>query len=298
MNWLQTKLTWPTAAAGIQTAAESVTNQVGSTMSAATGRLTALQSDANFTRHPLSSEAEALLNLRSELNSLLVQGTVISATPYQFQVGERLESGCYLSPANAVKALAAKLRDLSDHHRPKAQINVIAIMLTAQSVTEFATKLNTLCSVLSLPDWCQCARQTTALVTNEKDKLQQPTAIVQPRFKPAAHLTANPLTDYFAAQGAQVATLESLASDKTNVIAKMANLASKRSQKLNEISQSINALKALNGSVYSMVISGTPESIATQLKQAALPNNEPLTIASLMISNEPLIFWEGLLCSH
>lgn len=298
MNWLQTNLSWPTSAAGIQTAAETVTNQVGSTMSAATGRLTALQSDANFTRHPLSSEAETLLNLRSELNSLLVQGTVISATPYQFQVGERLESGCYLSPANAVKALAAKLRDLSDHHRPKAQINVIAIMLTAQSIAEFATKLNTLCSVLSLPDWCQCARQATALVNNEKDKLQQPTAIVQPRFKPAAHLTANPLTDYFAAQGAQITTLESLASDKTNVIAKMANLANKRSQKLNEISQSINALKALNGSVYSMVISGTPESIATQLKQAALPNNEPLTIASIMVSNEPLIFWEGLLCSH
>ncbi|MGY2573145.1 hypothetical protein [Vibrio sp. C8] len=295
--WTQSQLTWPNTAQTIQTSAEAVTSQVGTAMSEAEDRLTALEGDASFGRHSLSSEAEALLGLGDDLNSLLVSGTVISATPYQFQVGEKLDSGSYLSPTNAVKTLVAKLRDLADTHRPKGQLNVVAIMLTAQSINEFSTKMQQITSVLTLPDWQQVARQATALVNNSSDKLHQPAAIVQPRFKPFAPLNAQPLGDYFSEQNAQLVTLESLASDSTNVIGKLQALAAKRANTLAEVSQAINALKALQGSVYSTTFSGSTESVATQLQNAGAPNNHQLTIASLLLSHEPLTFWEELLCS-
>ncbi|MBY7811600.1 hypothetical protein KW448_08065 [Vibrio fluvialis] len=295
--WTQSSLTWPNTAQTIQTSAEAVTSQVGTAMSEAEDRLTALEGDANFGRHALSSEAEALLGLRDDLNGLLVSGTVLSATPYQFQVGEKLDSGSYLSPTNAVKTLVAKLRDLADTHRPKGHLNVVAIMLTAQSINEFSAKLQDITSVLTLPDWMQVARQTKALRTNGYDKLYQPVAIVQPRFKPFAQLNAQPMRDYFDQQNAQLATLESLASDSTNVIGKLQALAAKRAITLADVSQSINALKALKGNVYSMSLSGSVESVATQLQNAGVPNNHQLTIASLIISNEPLTYWEELLCS-
>lgn len=295
--WTQSPLTWPNSAQTIQTSAEAVTSKVGTAMSEAEDRLIALEGDANFGRHSLSSEAEALLGLRAELNSLLVNGAVLSATPYQFQVGDKLDSGSYLSPTNAVKTLVAKLRDLSDTHRPKGQLNVVAIMLTAQSINEFSAKLQDITSVFTLPDWMQVARQTKALRTNDYDKLHQPAAIVLPRFKPFAQMNAHSMGDYFDEQNAQLATLESLASDSTNVIGKLQALAAKRANALAEVSQAINVLKAVQGSVYSIKFSGSAESVATQLQNAGVPNNHQLTIASLIISNEPLTYWEELLCS-
>ncbi|WP_047461536.1 hypothetical protein [Vibrio fluvialis] len=295
--WQSSSLTWPHTATGIQSQAEVVTGQVGQTMADAAGRLANLQSDAIFGRHALSVEAEALLGLRAELDSLLNVGTVLSVTPYQFQVGEKLDSGCYLSPSNAVKTLSAKLRDLSDRHRPKGQLHAVAIMLTGQSISEFATKLEQITAVVTLPDWTQVSRQAKALVNNERDKLHQPVAMVQPRFKPFATLNAQPLGDYYSEQRAQLATLESLASDSTHVIGKLQALAAKRSAALSDISEAINNLKNLQDSVYSMSLSGTAESIATQLQNTAAPNNHQLTIASLLLSHEPLTFWEELLCS-
>ncbi|ENP7459004.1 hypothetical protein ACEC37_002751 [Vibrio fluvialis] len=295
--WQSSSLTWPQTASDIQSQAESVTGQVGQTMADAAGRLANLKSDANFGRHALSIEAEALLGLRAELDSLLIAGTVLSATPYQFQVGEKLDSGSYLSPGNAVKTLSAKLRDLSDRHRPNGQLHAVAIMLTGQSVSEFAAKLEQITAVLTLPDWTQVARQAKAMVTNERDKLHQPVAMVQPRFKPFGTLNAQPVGDYFSEQSAQLATLESLASDNIHVIGKLQALAAKRSAVLSDISEAINNLKNLQGSVFSMVLTGTAESIATQLQNTAAPNNHQLTIASLLLSHEPLTFWEELLCS-
>ncbi|ELD1797618.1 hypothetical protein [Vibrio fluvialis] len=295
--WQKSPLSWPSSSQEIQTSAEQVADQIGTTMNDAVSRLTSLESDANFGRHALSVEAEALLALRVELDSLLIAGTVLSATPYQFQVGEKLDSGSYLSPNNAVKTLSAKLRDLSDRHRPKGQLHAVAIMLTGQSVSEFAAKLEQITSVLTLPDWTQVARQAKAMVTNERDKLHQPVAMVQPRFKPFATLNALPVGDYFSEQSAQLAMLESLASDSTHVIGKLQALAAKRSAALSDIPEAINNLKNLQGSVYSMSLTGTAESIATQLQNAAAPNNHQLTIASLLLSHEPLTFWEELLCS-
>ncbi|WP_172570902.1 hypothetical protein [Vibrio fluvialis] len=295
--WQSSSLSWPHTATGIQSQVEAVTGQVGQTMADAAGRLANLQSDANFGRHALSVEAEALLGLRAELDSLLIAGVVLSATPYQFQVGDKLDSGSYLSPGNAVKALSSKLRDLSDRHRPNGQLHAVAIMLTGQSISEFAVKLEQITAVLTLPDWTQVARQAKAMVTNERDKLHQPVAMVQPRFKPFATLNALPVGDYFSEQSAQLATLESLASDSTHVIGKLQALAAKRSAVLSDISEAINNLKNLQGSVYSMSLTGTAESIATQLQNTAAPNNHQLTIASLLLSHEPLTFWEELLCS-
>ena len=141
------------------------------------------------------------------------------------------------------------------------------------------------------------ARLSTALSTNLVDKYHQPANIAQPRFKPQAQLNANPLRKLLSQQGAQLATLESLANDKSDVHSKLQALASKRSAKLAEIKTNINALKTLNGKVWSITLTGNGESIATQLKQASLPGNNQHTIMSLMLSPQPLTFFEELLCS-
>ena len=75
------------------------------------------------------------------------------------------------------------------------------------------------------------------------DKFYQPGAIAQPRFKPQANLNAEPLRELLKHQGSQLATLESLANDTTNVIGKLQALAAKRVSKLEEISSKLMDLK-------------------------------------------------------
>ncbi len=233
--WKQSPLSWPSSSQAIQTSAEQVTDQIGTTMNDAVSRLNNLESDASYGRHSLSEEASALIGLRGDLESLLRTGTVLTATPYQFQVGTKLDSGCYLNPQAAVKVLAGKLRDHADKYRPNGNLHCIALMVTASQFALFANQLADLVSVFPLPDWCQVARQTQALVNNETDKLHQPDAIVQPRFKPMAKLNANPLHDALHWQGAQIATLESLADDANHVIAKLQALAAKRATRLGDV---------------------------------------------------------------
>ncbi len=293
--WRESKLVWPSRVQAIQTQAESVTEKIGSTMSEALGRLSSLQSDAQFGRHPLSSEAEALLGLRGELEALLSTGTVLTVSPYQFNVGTKLESGSYLNPQTAVKVLSAKLRDFVDKYRPTGNVHGIVVMVTASQLNPFAIKLAELVDVLPLPDWCQVARQANALTTNEVDKFHQPASIQQPRFKPMAHLNANPLRSVLAEQGAQIATLESLADDATDVIGKLQALAAKRESKLSGIQAQIDALKTVQGSVHSFSMSGDTESLATRLSQAGSPNKHSYTVASLLLSAEPMPFFEALL---
>ncbi|WP_019615083.1 hypothetical protein [Psychromonas ossibalaenae] len=297
MNWVNSPLTWPSVAQSIQTDAETVTTEVGTIMDEATARLTPLISDANYTRHPLSVEAQALLGLRDDLDLLLTQGVVLTASPYQFQVGDQQASGAYLNPQQAVSCLAAKLRDQVDKNRPAGQLYCVAVMVSESQLNQFASVLNNLVSVFPLPDWGQVARQSTALSTQSVDKLFQPASISQPRFKPAGSLHASPLRETLYYQGAQVATLESLAHDKNHVIDKLQVLATKRASKLAEISEAVNALKNLTGSVWSMSLSGSTESIAAQLSQASAPGNNQHTIASLLLSAAPLTFFEELLCS-
>ncbi|MCY9853175.1 hypothetical protein [Vibrio mediterranei] len=294
--WKQSPLSWPSSSQAIQTSAEQVTDQIGTTMNDAVSRLTNLESDASYGRHSLSEEANALLGLRGDLESLLRTGNVLTATPYQFQVGTKLDSGCYLNPQAAVKVLAGKMRDHADKYRPNGNLHCVALMVTASQLAQFANQLADIVSVFPMPDWCQVAKQSQALVTNETDKLHQPAAIVQPRFKPMAKLNANPLHDALHWQGVQIATLESLADDASNVIGKLQALAAKRATRLGDVKAQINALKNLKGSVYAFSVTGNAESIATQISQAGAPNNHQFTVASLLLSHEPMTFFEELLC--
>lgn len=293
--WKQSLLSWPSRSQIIQTNAETVTDQISTNMNEALNRLTPLKSDANYGRHALSSEAETLLGLRSDLESLIEQGTIISATPYQYDVGQWLESGCVLTPQQARNTLAIKLRDQIDAHRPNTNTHCIAVMVSASNLASFASQLDSVTSVLCFPDWMQTARQAKALTTNEQNKMHVPAPIVQPRFKPKATVNTHPLYEYERHQAAQIATLESLASDATNVIGKLGVLAAKRSSTMDELKEQINALKALKGNVWSAKFSGSLDSMASQLKNTDVSTNHQYTIMSLLLSDKPLTFFEELL---
>lgn len=295
MTWQSTSLTWPNSAENIQSSAESVLTQVPGKTSDAVGRLQSLQSQVAFSRHSLSASAEALLNLRRELDALLVQGQVLSVHPYQHNIGTQTKSGHHLSPDEAVQVLASKLNDTTDKYHPKGKLHVVGWMIAENNLANFANATQSLYDVVNISELGMVSRRVSKVQSLQSDKMTKPETIIQPRFKPAAHLNQAPVLSVKHWQGAQLAQLESLAADRQPPVAKLAALANKRNAKLNEWSKTINDLKQNGITLHKFEAAGAPEVIATQLQQSQRPSRaNSYTFASLFISAQPLTFLSEL----
>ena len=295
MSWSQTSLNWPPSAASIETAASSVLAGLPAAQQQALTTLNDVASTVNFTPHALSAEAAGLLHLREQLNQMLVSGHRLTATPYDYDVGQKEDSGHYLAPTNAAKRLADKLLDASDPHRPDGNIYVQGLLITASTLAEFATQLQALTAVLPIPELCTCTRRVLAEQQHAQARMQTPTTGLAPKWVPGKHQYA-PLRPAANALGAKIAQLESLAADSQSPIAKLTALAAKRAAWITTQQQQLAELKAgLNATFYSLQASGTPSSIAATLS-GGLPGYERAhTAAVLLVSDQPLTFFQELL---
>ena len=70
---------------------------------------------------------------------VICSGTKLGVHNWSHGIKEK--SNHYLSPENAVKALAAKLVDYADPNRPKGTQDVIAIMVTNSNIDQFIADL-------------------------------------------------------------------------------------------------------------------------------------------------------------
>lgn len=295
MSWSQRTLTWPPSAASIETAAGTVLAGLPAAQQQAISALNSAAGAVSFKPHALSAEAAGLLHLRDQLNQWLVSGQRITVTPYDHNVGSREQSGHYLAPGNAAKRLADKLQDSADPHRPQGQLQVLGLLVTAATLGEFASSLESLTRVLPIPELCTCARRARAELQHAQARMQTPATGLTPKWVPGRH-NAAPLRPTAAALGAQLAQLESLAGDAQSPVAKLTALAAKRADWLSRQQQTLAELKAgLNGSLYALQASGTPATVAASLT-GGLPGYERAhTAAVLLASDQPLTFFKELL---
>ena len=296
MSWSQSTLSWPPSAASIETAASSVLAGLPTAQQQALTTLNSVAGSVNFSQHALSGEASSLLHLRDQLNQLLMGGHRLTVTPYDYDVGQKEESGYYLAPTNAAKRLSDKLLDTSDPHRPDGHLYVQGLLITANTLAEFATALNALTAVVPIPELCTCTRRVLAEQQHAQTRMQTPTTGLTPKWVPGGKHQYAPLRPAANALGAQLAQLESLAADSQDPVAKLTALASKRAAWLNTQQQQLAELKAgLNATFYSLQANGTASSIAGSLS-GGLPGYERAhTAAVLLVSDQPLTFFQELL---
>lgn len=291
MSWQNASYQWPDSTQAIQTQSETVLNQVAGKMNESANRVKTLASKVDLARHPLSTEAESLLHLRAELESLMCKGQILCVHPYQYQVGNQVESGHHLSPDTAIETLRAKLLDVNDKHKPTGQLYALGWMIAENSLANFAQATKALFDVVNIPELGMVARRTSKEQSLQTDKFTKPNAIVQPRFKPTAQINQQPLRNTLSWQGEQLAQLESLAADKNTPAQKLAALAQKRTQQLEEWTDSLNQLKQSNVNLLKFEAQGTTEVIATLLKEAQSPSRaNNYTFTALFLSSDPLTF--------
>lgn len=295
MPWQSSQITWPAVADDIQQQAQNIIANIDGEMQTNLGGLNTAAGSVTFAKGALSGDANVLLNLRNQLNALLVRGQVLTIHPYQYAVGNQQPSGVFLSAQNAVDTLIAKLNDQADDNRPTGNLNALAVLLTADNHAKFSQVLNAFVQVLPVSELSALARRVQAELSAD-DKMSTPAVDVVPRYKPNGYLNQPPLRDALKYQGAQVAQLESLASDQNNVVAKLQALATKRNNALNEWQAAIDGLKNIDGNVKVFTASGSASSIASELKDSGVPNPQAAISAVVMFtSTEPLQFLEGML---
>lgn len=119
--------------------------------------------------------------------SLSANGTKIGAHNWTHGIEEK--SNRYLSPENAIKALAAKLIDYSDPNRPQGRQEVVAIMITSGNIEQFIEALKKARVLLPEP----CFKQAYDYAKSSKDlqqtKMTKTPTIANPAFCNAADIT-------------------------------------------------------------------------------------------------------------
>lgn len=295
MPWQSSQITWSSTAESIQQQGENVIGNIGGDMQTNLGGLQSAAGSVTFAKGELSGDANALLNLRTQLNALLVRGQVLTVHPYQYGIGQQQESGVFLSAQNAVNTLITKLNDQADDNRPTGTVNALAVLLTAENNQQFSQVLADFVQVLPASELAALSRRVNAELS-AGDKMNTPAVDLVPRYKPNGYINQTPLRDALKYQGAQVAQLESLANDQNDVVAKLQALATKRNTVLAEWKAAIDGLKNIAGNVQTFKTAGSASSIASELKDSCVPNAQAAISAVVMFtSSEPLTFLEELL---
>lgn len=292
MSWQQLTTNWPSSAA-------NQAGQVGATLemtaghdAAGTSRLAAIASRAQYRRHSLGPAADGLLAMRQQLDALLVQAQILAVTPYQFGVGLPEEGNHYLAPTNAAKALATKLTDLADPHRPTGTVHAVGLMVCATSASQLISLLTTTTAVLPIPEWCAALRRLSA----DNQRMTRPAAAAVPRWQPASPLALDPLRGFRAAQGGQLAQIEALAADSTTPLDRLQAIAARRADRLASLAAALAAMAANSANLWVWQGGGEPGVIAGQLT-AATPADygHVFSVGALVVSPSPLTFLQELL---
>lgn len=290
MSWGNAALALPASLTAIRQQAETITGQIPGVMAEATDRLAALAERAQYRRHPLSDEAAALLGLRAELDALLATGRQLAVTPFMHGIGQQQDSQWSLSAENAVKALAAKLRDGADPLLPTGDLHAVGWLVTGNHPTELANALATLCSFLPIPAWCAVLRRLQIA----SDVMTLPATPKAPHWVPDEPLSWDPLRAGRRLVGAELAQLESLAADQTTPIERLSQLAARRQTQLDELARRLDELAQLDGQLWFWHGQGNVESLAAQLEQSGPPAAQSQSVGTLLLSPSPLTFWQDL----
>jgi hypothetical protein len=290
MAWLNVNANWPASAQAIQDSAAAVLSQVDGAMSDAIGRISATNTKVSYTRHDLSSDAEALLNLRTELNNMLVQAKTLTVTPAVHGLGDN----GFLSTQQAINALAAKLIDSADKHTPANQNHALVLLLSAASPAQLVSQLTPICNLLAVPSLLAYQRQLQKAARLDADKMQQNKPALTPRWTQKSALNLQPLRNAAGLLGAKIAQLESLSHDAATPLAKLTALANKRTTFIDQLQTDLTALANVSGSIWRFAYSGSAIALATELQNTAPPVKQPVSVAMVISSQQPLTFFQDL----
>lgn len=271
--------TWPDTFLAANTNATGKLNSASSEIDNAKNRLTAAPA-VTLTNNPLAETCNGSLAALNTLHGLLAnEVSSFCVHPWTQGVGQGDSHNRYLSPANAVTAVANKFSDVSDVNKPKTVVDAICVLLTAASYGQLAETITQFCTVFPDAQLRLCQRRAQQLSTIEKDKVILPAAAGNAFWRPRRLAAAGRGERGCSLVAERFAHAVGYEAGGVSPDQELINLATKKQQQLTEIVAAINSFSATFSGTAGrgvFISAKTPEQIKNQLFANSLGHDEPL----------------------
>lgn len=278
-------ISFPDSANAIYQPLADFIDQLKGQVNSQKAKLDDLQSPV-YTPSSLASSAAELNALRNELNALLFSGFAIGFNPYQYRIGNDGK----LSANTALTFAAEKLHDSRDAITGSYGL---ALIVSASSESVFAQNLQTIIQLMPFLEWTHCYHLAAKHAVIPVEKMQVPTARLNPRWRADDFQFSEPLTGTYQYLDAELATSESVAESATNPVDRLKQLADKKNQVLSKLVNDMNAFIAtFQGDCTAIKLTGTTSQMAKQLQETTV-SEEPYSTVFVMVSDTvPTFFYQ------
>ncbi|WP_336797963.1 hypothetical protein [Erwinia aphidicola] len=229
---------------------------------------------------------DAVISIADEMAPLAC--SVVPAHPWVYGLGQAVDSGGYLSPANALAYLAKKLVTTG------GKGSVIVFMVAGNTYGDFMQGLKGLAEVFPAPAFTQVSRMAQAAAELATVKMQIPAkaANMLPAAGPLSVLTSRAAVN---AQRIAAAKLESAAGSTVEELrAQLAAFEQERASLLAAISDGLDELKAASAPVQAFVHHGDLNIAAVELLKN-IPQLTAVHTAAMMFVGDNLDSLENMI---
>ncbi|WP_232832426.1 hypothetical protein [Photorhabdus sp. CRCIA-P01] len=217
--------------------------------------------------------------MRISANMTGMHCSMLSVHPFLYGIGQKADSGRYLSPANAINYLANKIRGAGN-------ISAVVLMICAKTHNEFIQYLTQFSAVLPLPVFSQVTRMAKTAERLAITKMQLPGRAggglppSQPFSTSTSRLAVN--AQLVAQAKAQVSVSKSIAGLKSQ----LTHFTTARQNALQQVTAAMNGVSDKSAGVWVFSGKGNGAFLAEKLRQDIPEQDAVYTLATLFVGDD------------
>lgn len=228
--------------------------------------------------------------LRIPPNLAPVNCSTVAVHPWAFGVGQTEKSGSFLSPDNAINTLASRLAGAGGNQ------DVLILLITAKSLTEFITLLTAAANVFPIPALTQVQRRAKAALSLDASKMQIP---ARPGGLPASvPLSVATTRQASGAQALQKAISDTAAGSSSAAIGTaLAAFKQQRAALLTEAKNSLAQLQGASVPLWSLSVNGSTQTAIAEMKKDT-PDSQAIFSLAIMFVGADLAPLRAMVINH
>ncbi|OOF85487.1 hypothetical protein BKG93_04525 [Rodentibacter ratti] len=214
--------------------------------------------------------------------SLSVTGTKLGVHNWSHGIKEK--SNHYLSPENAVKALAAKLVDYADPNRPKGVQDIVAIMVTNSNIDQFIADLEKVRELLPEPIFKQALDYAKSSKDLQTTKMIKTPTMANPAFSNGADITPGSARTM---QGIlRNATAAAVAAQTKDPMAAIEALKAAKAERDKQNNEKVEKMLNTVANIYAFSVSDLLEVAETKIKLNVPVASNIFTACVMFVGND------------
>lgn len=198
--------------------------------------------------------------------------------------GIKEATGRYLSPENAVKAIADKLTDYSDPNRPRGAVQSVGILITAPQIEDFIAEIEQAAVLLPDPVFKQALDYAKSQQHLAATKMVKTPTIGNPSLLPAADITPQSAR---VLQGIMRNAITTASATPKDPMQALTALKAKKAEKDTANRDNVEKMLKASANIYSVQSSTTLEQTALEIA-AGVPDGTHVFTALILFVGEDL----------